>query len=201
METVSIDRFKPHTGEGPVEVSQPPRRSWPPAPSLAAVQPGSGGASSFTWVEVTKRGCGQLLPIQPLSFRRVEAEGGAIWRLRGRSPWKSSLYLYRMRQFLVGEILQGFIEKYCSLVLAAMGVVKLRLHMNKWYISPLTYKLKGRVSPDFLYSVFLSNNFFLSQKTWMEIIYKSWILIELSIFVIDSPVFHHWRVDYLNSIG
>jgi hypothetical protein len=67
LETVSIDRLKPHVGEGPVEAAQPPRRGWPPEPTTAAVVPSSTDALP-SWAEVVQRGCRQPLVIQPLSY-------------------------------------------------------------------------------------------------------------------------------------
>ncbi len=67
VETVSIDRLKPHTGSGPVQAAQPPRRGRPPAPGVQTAQPADPVANSPSWAAVVARGCGQP-PSSPASI-------------------------------------------------------------------------------------------------------------------------------------
>jgi hypothetical protein len=71
VETVSIDRLKPHMGSSPVEVAQPPRRGRPPAPKRPEPD-----VDAPSWAAVVARGRGQP-PFVAASTPPVQRLGGS----------------------------------------------------------------------------------------------------------------------------
>ncbi len=87
VETVSIDRLKPHVGTSPVEAAQSPRRGRSPAPKRPEPE-----ADAPTWAAVVARGCGQPL-LDAASTPTVQRLGGAMWRSPRRGPRMSSSHM------------------------------------------------------------------------------------------------------------
>jgi hypothetical protein len=72
VETISMDRLKPHTGEGAVEAAQPPNRDRPPTPNCPAAVIGH---TPLSWASVLQQGCGQP-PVSSASTPPVQRWGG-----------------------------------------------------------------------------------------------------------------------------
>jgi hypothetical protein len=59
VETVSVDRLKPHYGKAPVTVAQPPCQGRLAAQAMTPELQGAVISTSHTWAEVVERCCGQ----------------------------------------------------------------------------------------------------------------------------------------------